>query len=83
MFYFDSVLKKYEDNYDWDLALIHLENLYKDESIELLTTLIGFSWYYLSEGPLESKLYSKDDDAYPMKIWKKYVDLVINKKIEN
>ncbi len=83
MFYFDSVLKNYEDKFDWDLALIHLENLYKDESIELLTTLIGFSWYYLAEGPVESKLYSKDDDVYPMKIWKKYVDLVINKKIEN
>ena len=83
MFYYDLNLKKYESLYKWDDALIYLEKLYKGNDVTLLTTIIGFSWYYFVEGPLISKMYSKDESLNPQKIWKKYVDLTIKNNISD
>ena len=76
MFYFDDSLKKYETGCYWDKALSYLENLFLNQpSCEKLNSLVGFSWYYLIEGPIDSGKYDKDENLIALDIWKKYLSL--------
>lgn len=76
MFYFDEQLRKFETNFQWDSALNYLERLYWDSrSIVVLNSIIGYSWYYLVEGPLVSKKYENDATETALEIWKKYLDI--------
>ncbi len=76
LFYFDDSLKKHETEYSWDKALIYLENLFLNQpSSEKLNSLVGFSWYYLIEGPIDSGKYDKDENLIALDIWKKYLSI--------
>ncbi len=76
IFYFDEKLKEYEINFDWDDALAYLENIYlSTKSLQSINSLIGFSWYYLIEGGVESGKYEKDDCKSALTLWKKYIDI--------
>lgn len=76
MFYFDDNLKKYEAEYSWDESLLYLENKYLDSpTCEKLNSLVGFSWYYLIEGPIDSGKYEKDENYIALDIWKKYLSI--------
>lgn len=76
MFYFDDILKRYEKEYSWDKALMYLEKLFEAQArIEILNSLIGFSWLYLVEGPLVSKKYGEDESQLPFSYWKKYLSI--------
>ena len=76
MFYFDETLKKYELEYSWDKALLYLEKLFlNNPTCEKLNSLVGFSWYYLIEGPVVSKKYEKDENILAIDTWKKYIDV--------
>lgn len=76
MFYFDANLKEYESEYSWDKALIYLENLFlNNPTYDKLNSLIGFAWYYLIEGPVDSGKYGKDENSKALYIWKKYLNL--------
>lgn len=78
MFYFDEKLKNFEDNKDFNNALFYLESLYgKNNSVEILNSLIGFSWYYFVEGPIDSGKYDREDTTIAREFWKKYIDKVI------
>lgn len=78
IFYFDQKLKEYEDNFNWDQALIYLEDVYKKtRNIKVINSLIGFSWYYFIEGGVESQKYSKDCCERGLMTWKKYIDIGI------
>ena len=72
MLYFDQNLKQYESAYSWDKALTYLENLFFNQpDVEILNSLIGFSWFYLIEGPIVSQKYDKDENILALDIWKK------------
>lgn len=74
MFYFDGVLKKYEAEHSWDKALLHLEGQFLNfPTCEKLNSLIGFSWYYLIEGPINSRKYENDENYLALDVWKKYL----------
>lgn len=74
MFYFDGDLKKYEAENSWDKALLHLEDQFLNfPTCEKLNSLVGFSWYYLIEGPIDSGKYEKDENYIALDVWKKYL----------
>lgn len=76
IFYFDTTIRSYETKFQWQQALYYLERKYDEvKDLSLLYSLIGFSWYYLVEGPLISGAYDNDKDLTPLIIWKKYVDI--------
>lgn len=76
MFYFDDILQKYETEYAWDKALIYLEELFiKERDTATLNSLIGFSWYYLVEGPFINSKYGKDEGELPLVTWEKYIKI--------
>ena len=75
-FYFDEVLRDCEAGFQWDRALTHLEALYaggRDRSV--LCSLIGFSWFYLVEGPVVSRRYGDDPNSHALRVWKRYLDV--------
>lgn len=75
-FYFDEMLQAYEGLYQWDQALNYLEELYLERiDRRILYSLIGFSWFYLIEGPVVSKKYANDQNSMALNIWKKYIDI--------
>ncbi len=75
LFYYDKVLLAYEASFQWDQALEHLEKLFlKKKEIHVLYSLIGFSWFYLIEGPVVSKKYANDPNTKALDAWKKYID---------
>lgn len=83
MFYFDGNLKKYESEYSWDKALLYLEKLFQEQpTCEKLNSLVGFAWYYLIEGPIESGKYSKDENYSAINVWKKYIDVGLERYID-
>ena len=74
MFYFDKNIKRFESENSWDKALIYLESLFfKQQDNRILNSLVGFSWYYLIEGPIVSKKYDKDENLLALDIWKKHL----------
>ena len=74
MFYFDGTLKKYELEYSWDEALVYLEELFlSNPSYEKLNSLVGFAWYYLIEGPIDSGKYNEDENNIALDIWERYI----------
>ena len=76
VFYFDEMLQAYEGLYQWDQALNYLEELYLERiDRRILYSLIGFSWFYLIEGPVVSKKYANDQNTMALNIWKKYIDI--------
>lgn len=79
MLYFDEKIKEYESNYFYNNSLLYLEGLYKQKkSIDLLNSLIIFSWYYTIEGPIDSKKYGTEDTSFSFEIWRKYVEIIVN-----
>lgn len=79
MFYFDKNIKRFESEYSWDKALTYLENLFLNQpNIKIINSLIGFSWFYLIEGPIVSKKYDKDENILALDIWKKYLKIGLN-----
>ena len=70
VFYFDEMLLAYEGLYQWDQALNYLEELYLERiDRRILYSLIGFSWFYLIEGPVVSKKYANDQNTMALNIW--------------
>lgn len=79
MFYFDTKIKEFEHEMRFNDSLSYLENLYiKNNSSEILNSLIGFSWYYFIEGPIDSKRYENEDTTKSFECWQKYIDRAIN-----
>lgn len=80
MFYFDEVIRKFEKGYCWDKALIHLEKIYVNQpDVNIINSLVGFSWYYLIEGPVDSHQFSQDSNELALDIWKKYINIGLTK----
>jgi hypothetical protein len=76
MFYVDDYLIKYESDCSWDKALMYLEDLFtKQPNVKVLNALIGFSWYYLTEGPVISRQYENDENILALGFWKKYLSI--------
>ncbi|GEM_PF-4299212 len=76
MFYFDGNLKKYELEHSWDKSLLYLERLFQEQpTSEKLNSLVGFAWYYLIEGPIDSGKYDKDENNIALDIWKNYLSV--------
>ena len=76
MFYFDNEIGNYERNFQWDLSLVHLEDEWICQHNEkILNSLIGFSWYYILEGPVESQRFERDECKFGLKLWRKYIDI--------
>lgn len=83
-FYFDNKLSVYESFFQWDDALNYLEELYShNKDITVLCSLVGYSWYYLVEGPITSKLFENDPNVMALKIWKKYIDVGVREAYNN
>ena len=84
MFYYDEKIKKYEKDCSWDESLLYLENSFLIESTcEKLNSLVGFSWYYLIEGPVDSGKYEKDENHLALDLWKKYLGIGLEKYIND
>lgn len=76
MFYFDGNIKKYESKHFWDKSLLYLERLFQEQpTSEKLNSLVGFAWYYLIEGPIDSGKYDKDENNIALDIWEKYIGI--------
>lgn len=76
MFYYDSVLKENESNFDWEKALKYLDLLYvKKHSEQIAATIVGFAWYYFIDGAVESKSYNLESCQIGLDYWKKYLDI--------
>ena len=83
-FYFDDKLRAYEKHFQWDQALMYLECLYsKSKGITFLNSLVGYSWYYLIEGPIISQQYANDKNMIALEIWKKYIDIGVQAEKNN
>lgn len=84
IFYFDCRLKEFEAAYDWDGGLAYLEEVYlRDKLASQVCSLIGFSWYYLIEGPFDSGTYNPDMCKSGLHIWGKYLNLGFEQLSEN
>ena len=84
MFYFDDNLKKYELECSWDKALLYLERLFQEQPTpEKLNSLVGFAWYYLIEGPIDSGKYGNDENYSALDIWKKYIGIGLKKYLND
>lgn len=82
MFYFDDKIYAFEKNAAFNDCLRYLENLFqKTGASNVLNSLIGFSWYYLIEGPLDSGRYEKEDTSFALSTWKQYIDKVIDSDV--
>ena len=80
MFYYDSVLKSYEDKYNWKKCLEYLDLLFRrEENVQIVITAIGFAWYYFISGAAESKTYDLKDSYIGLEYWKKYLNIGFNK----
>lgn len=84
LFYFDELLSSYEKKFQWDESLNHLQRVFSEQKqIDVLASLIGFSWFYLVEGPVVSKRYAYDSNTSALKIWKDYLDIGITAEEKN
>lgn len=84
MFYYDDTIKSFEKNFLWEKSLSYLEEKFNElQSITILNSLIGFSWYYLIEGPVESKKYGNDENSIALEYWNKYSKLAFEKYVNN
>lgn len=80
MFYFDGNLKNFESNHSWDKSLLYLERLFQEQpTCEKLNSLVGFAWYYLIEGPIDSGKYDKDENNIALDMWEKYIGVGLKK----
>ena len=78
-FYCDKQVIEYEKHFKWDCVLSYLEQLYSEcNKNDILNALIGYSWYYLIEGPVISGKYAEDDNVNALDVWKKYIDIGIH-----
>lgn len=76
IFYFDRTLLAFEERFQWDSALEYIEELYLEgKDTRVLYSLIGFSWFYLIEGPCVSRMYENDPNCMALDCWKKYIDI--------
>lgn len=84
MFFYDDTLKMYETLFSWDEALSYLEDRYfMTNEIPVLNSLIGFSWYYLFEGPAVSEQYENGESRKAPAMWKKYIDIGIQNGVDD
>lgn len=84
IFYYDEMLSSFESNYLWDQALGYLEKLYIErKESKIINALVGFSWFYLIEGPIVSKKFEDDQNRMALNTWKKYIDLGIIESSED
>jgi hypothetical protein len=80
LFYFDGIIKKYDEDLAVILLIEYLEKKYnKEKDLQALITLIGYSWYYFVEGGLLLKTLGKDELNstlfFLQSKWKKYTEL--------
>ncbi len=73
-FYYDNIIRKYEEELNFTPIICHLENLFRiSPNEDLLTTLIGASWYYYIEGNVNQLPVNYDQQLYLRK-WKQYIE---------
>ena len=78
MYYFDKTIERYESTYCFSDSLAYLIKLYENlKTVDLLNSIIAFSWYYLIEGPVDSGRFENEDTSFSLETWKKYVEYVI------
>ncbi len=76
IFYYDDTLARLEQQFLWDRSLAYLEKRFKiKQEAGILNSLIGFSWFYLIEGPIISRKYNDDPNNNALAIWRKYIDI--------
>lgn len=84
LFYFDEKVKTYEDQFQWDQSLVYLESMYlQSKEVALLNTIVGYSWFYLVEGPIISREFRNDTNILPLVYWGKYIDIGMNVARDN
>ena len=83
MFFYNDILRKYEDEMDYFPIIEYLENmLKKNNNPMILTTLIASLWYYFIEGDVNQKPKNYDWKKLLVK-WKEYVDLSLKEYLDN
>ena len=78
MFYNNELIKKYEKLLAYDYLIDELEKKYEDNSkVELLNSLIGYSWYFYVEGNVNVVPLQYTPEKY-IRIWKNYIEIGLN-----
>ena len=74
IFYSDKTLKDYESAFEWDKALLYLEKLFNiKQDVYILNSMIGLSWYSITEGPFYKRKYNVDESELALDYWEKYI----------
>ena len=84
MFYIDNKILDMEKNKEYIQIVKYLEKLFLDNNnIDMLVSIIGYSWYLFVEGPCVLPEISNEDLEYLKTIWSKYHDIAISKYQDN
>lgn len=80
MFYFDKNIEAYEAECSWDKVLAYLEEMFiHEQKISIINSLVGYAWYYLIKGPIDSGKYENDENHCALEVWSKYLKIGINR----
>ena len=82
MFFYDDKIKKYERQLDYNALLQYLEQIIDTNQNEIIPTIIGYAWYFSVEGDVNVQPKQYNYESY-LKIWKKYIDIGIERYSEN
>lgn len=82
MFYYDSKIKEFEQALDYDALIKYLEEIICLNPNKIIPTIVGYSWYFCVEGDVNVFPKQYNYEKY-LNVWKKYIDIGIDKYIEN
>lgn len=79
LFYFDEYVKEREAIGDYTPVIERLESIYTATAkAETVTSLVGYSWYYLIEGDVNTATVNYDYELH-LKKFKQYIDIGLEK----
>ena len=74
IFYYDAKLREYEVELNFSQVINYLEEVFKKkENVQILSSLIAYSWYFFVEGNFLLKNDNFDDENYLLK-WSFYLE---------
>ena len=84
MFYYDEKIEELEKDKQFIQIIDYLENLYNNKmSVNLLCSLIGYSWFFFVEGPCLKSDICENDLEKLKKTWEKYLKFGIKNFQDN
>ncbi len=84
MFYIDNKILNMENNKEYVQIVKYLENLFlNDNNVDIIVSIVGYSWYLFVEGPCLFPEISNKDLEYLKTAWLKYHDMALTHYKDN